>query len=232
LLYPRKSVYITFHGWEGIYPIPIKSLFQKKLGSIFCKKSIAVGKYLEKYNNIKADLITYNGVEVPQKTSLKKKNSVVYVGRLEKNTGLEIMLQAFELLPNCKVDFYGDGELRDECKKYGVVHGFVNNPEKFVAKAHFCLAGGYLACFEAFANKAQVFVCYQNQLRRDTFLFTPFRKYITLTSSPVELANKLQYYMKHNNQSKKITNEAYAWVKRYSWSKVINQYKRIWELSE
>src|SRR5258708_2175133 len=29
--YPKKPIYTTFHGWEGIYPIPLKNVVLKRL---------------------------------------------------------------------------------------------------------------------------------------------------------------------------------------------------------
>ena len=61
-LYPDKKVFTTFHGWEGIYPIPGKYIFLKRLASKLSWGTIAVGKYIEKYYFITADKIMYGGI--------------------------------------------------------------------------------------------------------------------------------------------------------------------------
>lgn len=58
-LYPNKPVYTTFHGWEGIYPIPRKYIFLKKLAARLSRGNICVGHYIEKYYGIKADKVVY-----------------------------------------------------------------------------------------------------------------------------------------------------------------------------
>lgn len=60
-LYPSKKVYTTFHGWEGVWPIPWKNILQKRIASKLSTGTIAVGKYIEKYYGIKADKIIYGG---------------------------------------------------------------------------------------------------------------------------------------------------------------------------
>lgn len=61
-LYPNKPVYTTFHGWEGIYPIPYKNIMLKRLAAYLSWRTIAVGKYIEKYYGITADKIIYGGI--------------------------------------------------------------------------------------------------------------------------------------------------------------------------
>ena len=60
-LYSKKPVYTTFHGWEGIWPIPLKNILLKRLATKLSWRTIAVGKYIEKYYGIKADKIIYGG---------------------------------------------------------------------------------------------------------------------------------------------------------------------------
>ena len=58
-LYPKKPVYTTFHGWEGIWPIPWKNILSKRLATKLSWGTFAVGHYIEKYYGIRADKITY-----------------------------------------------------------------------------------------------------------------------------------------------------------------------------
>lgn len=61
-LYPQKPVYTTFHGWEGIWPIPWKNILLKRISNKLSWGSIAVGKYIEKYHGIKANKIIHGGI--------------------------------------------------------------------------------------------------------------------------------------------------------------------------
>lgn len=229
-LYFSKPVYTTFHGWEGKLPIPITSLIQKRIAFLFSKKVIIVGKYLEKYYKLKADVITYNGTNIDKKQTQKIPDSFVYVGRLSDDTGLDLILTAISNSNNIKIEFLGDGELRNKCSQYGRVRGFVERPSDFLSKAEYCFAGGYLTILEAFAHKCLVFVCYQNSLKEDYFKNSPFSKYMIIAESPEELIRKIKFYQTHKNQKIKKIEAAYRWVQDQTWENLTKQYKKLWAM--
>ncbi len=166
-IYPSKPVYTTFHGWEGIYPIPLKNILIKRLSAYLSWGNICVGKYIEKYYGIRADIITYGGIEKTGNLRIEKiKNLIVYVGRLEKDTGVPQFLKWLKGNKKHKIDFCGDGSLRKECEKYGVVHGFVD-PKPFLARAEHCVPGGYLSYIEAKSYECKIKVFWNNPLKKD-----------------------------------------------------------------
>lgn len=91
--------------------------------------------------------------------------NIVYVGRLEGNTGLGEFVKWLGK-KNSKVDFCGDGPLRKECERYGTVHGFCD-PKRYLNQADICVPGGYLSYLEAKAAGCQIKTFAQNQLRKD-----------------------------------------------------------------
>ena len=61
-IYPRKPVYTTFHGWEGVWPIPWKNIITKRLASRLSWGTIAVGRYIEKYYGVRTDKIIHGAI--------------------------------------------------------------------------------------------------------------------------------------------------------------------------
>lgn len=226
ILFPKKVVYTTFHGWEGEYPIPGKNVFLKKIASGLSDKTIAVGEYIEKYYGIKPDLVTYGATELP-KTASEKGKSVVYLGRLDKDTGLLVFLKLLKKLRGYKVDFCGEGELRKECEKLGRVHGFIN-PKPFLAKAYFCFAGGYLSILEAMAHKCLVVTAYDNSLKKDYFKMTPFSKWIICEGDAERLAEKISLYAEKKEMTTPLIDEGYNWIKEQTWDELTGQYLALW----
>ena len=176
-LYPNKPVFTTFHGWEGVYPIPFKNILFKRLADKLSRGSIAVGKYIEKYYGIKVDKVIYGSVPLLRYNGTKEKGGIVFVGRLEKDTGVldfikwlkgkgkrRLVNQDFG--KRSKVDFVGDGTLRKKCEKYGTVHGFTD-PKPFYQKAEICIPGGYLSYIEAKAYGCKIKVFPNNPLKKD-----------------------------------------------------------------
>jgi len=227
-IFPKKKVYTTFHGWEGIYPIPGKNILQKRIASMLSSKTIAVGRYIGKYYGIKPDVVTFGAVNMPNKAEDKAINSIVYVGRLEEDTGLTVFLKVLSSLEGFKVDFCGEGELANECLKYGRVHGFVN-PTPFLKKSQICFASGYLTILEAMAHRCLVLTAYDNPLKKDYYRQTPFKNWIISSDNSAEITEVIKAFTKNEKEFSKMINEGYNWVKSQSWEKLSKQYLALWE---
>ena len=234
-LFPRKKVYITFHGWEGKYPISWVSILQKKIANKFSYGSIAVGKYINKYYGIKANIITYGAVNVYGGSFKKEKeNIILFVGRLDKNTLLPVFLKMlknfseFFIKFKLKVEFCGDGELRKFCEKYGRVYGW-HNPENLFKKAKYVFGPGYLTTLEALSYRCLVFSVYKNPIQRDIFRTSPFKKYIFLTNDPIKITQKIEFYEKNPKMRKIIAERGFKWVKNQTWEALERKYLKLWE---
>lgn len=174
-LYSDKKVITTIHGLEWDDPLSRVGVWQKKLARKLSTKTIGVGDFLEKYLGNKFDLIIYGGVLIQQKNFSNKKDSLLYIGRLEENTGLLKLLSWLKVNSVYKVDFCGDGELRNQCEKYGKVHGFVD-PTPFLKKAEYCVPGGYLAALEGLSYKCKLKLFWNNKIKEDYWKMSPFWK--------------------------------------------------------
>lgn len=131
-----KKVYITFHGWEGKYPIPFWNILNKRVANKLTNGSIAVGKYIEKYYGITATHIIYGGVSKTQKLKKSKiPNTIVWLGRTDKDTGY---LEFRKWLNS------------NTAKRFKVKYiTNVKNPEKYLKTAEYCAPSGYLSYLEA-----------------------------------------------------------------------------------
>lgn len=165
--YPNKPVYTTFHGWEGIFPIPIKNILLKRLAAKLSRGNICVGHYIEKYYGIKANLITYGGAKkINNKRVKKEKDLITFIGRLEKDTGVNEFMKWLNKNKKYTVNFVGDGSLGKECEKYGKVLGFID-PAPLLIKSEICVPGGYLGYIEAKSYGCKIMTFYNNQLKKD-----------------------------------------------------------------
>lgn len=166
-LYPSKKVVITFHGWEGKYPIPFTNILQKRIAAKLSDKTIAVGEYISKWYGIKVDKVIYGAVErLNTKKYKKTPNTIVFVGRLEKDTGLIEFLRSLKSKKYKEIVFVGDGSLKDRCLKYGIVTGFVD-PQIYLQKFEFCVPSGYLSYLEARNYDCKVVLFSGNSLKYD-----------------------------------------------------------------
>jgi glycosyltransferase involved in cell wall biosynthesis len=165
-LYSNKRVVTTFHGWEGKWPIPVLNIFQKRIASALSHRTIAVGKFIEKYYGVKADKILYGGALTVRKKFKKVKNRVVFVGRLEEDTGVQLFLNDLDGFEYRDVLFIGDGELRYQCRKYGKVVGFTD-PGIYFKSAEYVVPAGYLSYIEARSFGCKTITFANNPLKED-----------------------------------------------------------------
>lgn len=200
-IYPKKKVITTIHGLEWSTPLRKISLFQKRLAMRLSHASVGIGGFLEKYLNLKFDLISY-GASRFNKNKIKDLKKIVYVGRLEDNTGITKFLDWLQINQAFQVDFCGDGNLRNECEKKGVVHGFVN-PTKFYKSSNMCVPGGYLAALEALNSGCHLKLFWNNDVKKDYWKMSPF------------------YKLKGDN--------LISWAKKQTWEKFANEYLNLYK---
>jgi len=168
-IFPSKRVFITFHGFEGKQPTQnIKTL--RKISEKLTKGNICIGEFILKWYGTKTDYISYGAVDNILNHDEKdvEKNSILFVGRLEKDTGILEYLKTLKILKE-KYGFdycfhvCGDGTLLEYIKSYSEknnlrihLHGFID-PSNIFKKCSFAFVSGYLAILEAMIRKKLVF---------------------------------------------------------------------------
>jgi len=244
-LFPKKPVFITFHGFEGKIPIPKKILFLRRICEWLTKGNICVGDFIPKWYGTKTDFITYGGVEKPLQIQTENNdsdtnNSIVFVGRLEKDTGIMTYINSIKILSqkygiNLKMDVCGDGSLQSIIKKFIEknnldikLHGFVD-PSQFFIRSKFAFVSGYLAILQAMINKKIVFGVYENELKKDYLMLMPNSENVmVIVSSAEELAEQLSYHLKNSQIMKDKVEASYNFAKNQTWEKVANMYLDLW----
>lgn len=192
------------------------------------QKNITISDYVEKHYGIKADEIMYTAINIPNKRNFKKDyKRILYVGRLDEDTGLRKILKSLSGLKGYKIDFCGDGPLAEECNKYGKVHGFVD-PRPFFEKAFICMSPGHTSILEAFSYKCYVITTYNNIVKKDYLLMTPFAKWMSVCKAPEEMTKKIKLYSNTPSLVKKKIEAAYKWVLTQNWEHYTDVYLKLW----
>jgi glycosyltransferase involved in cell wall biosynthesis len=168
-------VITTVHGLEWNHPFARVGVVQKRLAVRLSNHTVGVGKFLEKYLHVTFNKIIYGAADLQREIFNKQKDHLIFVGRLEENTGLLHFLDWLKRNPEYKVEFCGDGPLRAECEKYGKVHGFTD-PTPYYKKAEYCIPGGYLAALEALSYGCKLKLFWNNKVKEDYWIMSPFYK--------------------------------------------------------
>jgi glycosyltransferase involved in cell wall biosynthesis len=239
-IYRSKKVFTTFHGYEGVYPPTKKAILIRKLSEKLSFGNICVGKFIEKWYGTKADLITYGAIptEECQMSNIKypisnvgRKLKILFVGRVEEDTGVGLYLEALEKLENRKIRFdfraCGDGVLRKEAEKYGKVLGFVSNVGDYIQQADIVLASSYLSIIQALAYRKLVISAYNNPLKEDYLKMTPFAPWIQVFNTSDDIVSFINAH--RNSEGQHLDVMAQNWAKKQTWEKVTQVYYNLWK---
>ncbi len=58
-LFNNKRTFVTFHGWEGQYPIIVKSRIVRKVSEWLARGNICVGDFIAKWYGTRPSIVTY-----------------------------------------------------------------------------------------------------------------------------------------------------------------------------
>jgi glycosyltransferase involved in cell wall biosynthesis len=229
LLFFWKPVITTFHGWEGVYPVPQKNILIRKISALLSSKTVAIGKYLEKYYRFRANEIIYGAVEIPDTTS-RKEPLLLFVGRLEYDTGLPVLLQALQRGAwKGKVIFCGDGLLREQAALLGEVKGWTD-PRPYLKKASVVFAGGYLSVLEAFAYRAAVVAAEENPLKKSYYALAPFSEWLYVVNNPADLSRRLSVVSRNTKEVRQHRQKAFEWVRKQTWPSLAKRYAALYQV--
>ncbi|MBI3093210.1 MAG: glycosyltransferase family 4 protein [Candidatus Levybacteria bacterium] len=249
-LFPKKPAYTTFHGYEAQFPPSKKAFLVRKLSEKLSKGNICVGDYIKKWYGTKPNYVTYGGIEIIQNSrqrrgspkaaefKIQKYNSklkILFIGRLENDTGLLIYLEALKILRKKEVDFEfevcGDGSLRKLAEGEGRVHGFVPNLKTYLMRSDLIFSSSYLSILQAMLFKRPVFAAYNNPLKEDYLKMAPFARWIVIENSAIRIARKIIYHKYNKDKYNVLVEEGYNWVKAQRWDNVVSLYLKLWKMN-
>lgn len=233
-LYFSKPIFTTFHGYEN-YPLKSKFILMHKIAEMLSSGNICVGDFMKKWYKTKPDFISYGGVsEIKnQKSKIKNKNSALFIGRLDEQTGILTYVEAVKAIrkkiPNFDFLVIGDGKLKDKIDKEVKVYKPVDKASKYFKNYNFAFVSRYLSILEAMAARRLVFAVYDNPLKEDYLRMAPFSKFTIISGSLSELVSKISFYLDNTGKKEKIIESAYNWVKKNTWEEMTNTYLKLWK---
>lgn len=234
-LYPTKPVYTTFHGYES-FPIKRSAVRMRKVSEMLSRGNICIGDFIKKWYGTQPTIVSYGAVSTLKdhsKSAKVKKESAVFIGRLDNQTGIITYAEALDKIRKSFSHFsltaVGDGEYKKKISKKVSVVGFQKNPEKYYATHHFAFVSRYLAILEAFAAKRLVFAIYDNPVKEDYLRMAPFARFITIVKTPTELSEKVIYFLKHPEKETELVEKAYIWSQKQTWEKMVQLYLDLWK---
>lgn len=235
-LFFNKPIYTTFHGYEN-YPLKSKFIFMHKIAEKLSQGNICIGHFMKKWYGTKPDYVLYGGTDITnfknQISNIKNKNSAVFIGRLDEQTGILTYVDTVKIIrkkiPNFDFLVIGDGKFKNKINKKIKILKSQDNASEHLKDYNFTFVSRYLSILEALAAKRLVFAVYDNPLKEDYLRLAPFSKYIIVSSSASELASKIYFYLDNIKEKEIAVESAYNWVKKHTWENVANTYLKLWK---
>lgn len=223
--WPKKPVFTTFHGWEGVYPVPKKNILAHRLAEKLSRGNICIGDYLPIHYGTKADFISYGAITFSYSDrAMKALREIIFIGRLEKENAIEEYLAAIKLIRRkyrLPVTFVGDGQYRRQVARLGRVTGMVANIKPYLNRPAAILAASYLTIWEALAANRPVFSLYQNQLKKDYLEKFPAASAIYISGSAEGLLKQFEQARKNQLPIDRLIGN--------SWEQVAAIYLKLWQ---
>ena len=169
LLYPRKKVFITFHGYETKFPLSRSAIWQKRLAARLTAGNICVGDYIGKWYGIKPTLVTYGATDLGQRPigPWPKKPAIIILGRQTPDNNISEVKTALR---------HSGAPVTTQIKQASVI-----------------IASSYLSIWEGLAAGRPVLSIYTNPLKKD--YLAPLSKYIHIANSTQQLTRLIRKYM-------------------------------------
>ncbi len=245
----RRRLFITFHGWEGDYPVRINAKIQRWLASKLCRGSIHVGGWISEFYWDHPTAVTYGGVDtdlltnltftpptaplqnpvLPSQTTPLK---IVFLGRLEATNDIEFYLQLVRELRSVglslTITWVGDGSWAEACRAEGAVTGMMGKPEAVIVAADLVFANSYLSMLTAQALGKVVCAFCSHQLKKRYLETYPGYQFM-ITASELRLMKESILSLLNNRDSwEKIASAAQTFAKEMTWPKVLETYTSVW----
>ena len=230
-MFPRKKVFITFHGYES-YPVRKRAIIVRKISELLSNGNICVGDFIKKWYGTKANFVIYGAVNVSavNKRTINRQSAIFY-GRLDDQTGVLDYAKATELIKEKypKFDFLilGEGKYKHRLKGYNTKK-FKKNAVKYLENYNFAFVSRYLSILEALAAKRLAFALYDNPIKEDYLRMSPFSGYIVIENSPKKLAERVDYYLRNRQAEEELIEKGFSWVTNQTWENVVGAYLRLW----
>lgn len=235
IFFPRKKFFITFHGYEGSKPPGLKQIIWHKVAEWGSAANICIGDFHRRWYRTVPTIVSYGATDANlTTTNTVRKNTLMYLGRLDNDTGILDYLKAVKNIQT-KLDIFGDGPLLSAAKKFSKANriqvnffGFIPNADAKISDYPIIYTSRYLGILEALVAKRHVIAHFDSPIKYDYLTMAPFAKYISICCSAAEIEAETKKIMQSPNEYQSRVLQGYNWAKQQTWAKLADQYERLW----
>jgi glycosyltransferase involved in cell wall biosynthesis len=222
----------TFHGYEG-YPLDPAAIASRQGVRREVDVCFGVGAFIEKWYGTKLDYTIYGAVDpMPISKTPAAATDILFLGRLEEDTGFEVYLRAFELIhkkhPQVTLGVVGGGLMHDWAKDFiaerklpVTLFGWMPDPSAYIQASKVMFAPGYLVILEAALAGKPIVSHYGTPIKKDYLELHPLAEYMGIGGSVEQIADS---YDKTGLMSGARLKQAQAWAGEQTWARLVGMY--------
>jgi len=231
LLFWKKTT-ITFHGFEAGNLPTMKAKKARQLAAKFTHGNLCIGSFIEKWYGTTPTMVSYGAADCQgflNHTPQRESQSAVFVGRLEKDTGIGTYLEIAKKNSKIQLDVYGQGPLEPVVTKAGDnvrYKGTVLNACSVFSHYSYAFVSSYLSILEAMQSKTFVVAIASNPLKVDYLSCHPMAAQMVILESADQFDEVLQL---SDSVKRKMIESAYQWAIEQTWEKQFADYQTLWK---
>lgn len=239
-LVPHIPIYLTYHGYEMVYPIPRRAWWYRWLSRYLVRGSLAIGHFIRQWFPVRPQFTTYGAVTLPPSPlPLPAEPRALFVGRLAEDTGLDLYVQGIGLWQRetgrvLPLTVCGDGPLRPQLVQLAQAEnvqadflGWVADPTPHWQAATLAFTSGYLTMLTAMAYRRPVLSVYHSPVKESYLWLMPQASEIIRIASDSHLINQILQNWQENPPEAQIA-AAYTFAAEHSWENLASLYERVW----
>ncbi len=235
----RRRVFITFHGFERD-PVPVIWRAIRRMVARLVEGTMCVGQFIRQQYQVNCDEVTLGAVEtVPQ--DVRGNGGAIFVGRLERDTGVLEHIRALEILKtkhniDLSLLVCGSGRLSDAIHKRAISSGLsvnllgvVRDTTVFMRQSSICLAGGYLSILEALSLGLPVIGIAVTPLKMAYLRsMRDAGAPISIQTTPEGVAREILRVLRDGALCQSLAMRGRAFAATRTWERVMEQYIDLW----
>jgi glycosyltransferase involved in cell wall biosynthesis len=236
---PATPVYATFHGFERD-PVPVIFKLLRKVARRLVRGSICIGHFIPETYGIDCDVILTGATDCVD-LAKQPRNGAIFVGRLERDTGLLEYIEAIATLRKTHgieipLTLCGKGGLQREASDLAVSKGIameqmglVPNPQTVMNSNQLCLAAGYLSILEAMSLGLPVIGIARSPLKA-AYLKGVLKDGgpISIQTTPEGVAREIARIIKDPHLAARISEWGKRFASKMSWGRMTEAYLDLW----
>ncbi|MHA1864775.1 MAG: glycosyltransferase family 4 protein [Candidatus Thorarchaeota archaeon] len=236
-------VYATFHGFERD-PVPVIFRIIRKIARKLIMRVLCIGGFIENIYHVRCDAISIGAVEDVSKSS-DNKMGLVFVGRLEEDTGIMEYMHALLLLKDkydvsIPLTVCGSGSLSTSLETFvqenGLdVHfkGLVDDPISIISANTIALAAGYLSILEAMIVGLPVIAIAKSPLKYDYYRQVIVEGGpISIQTTPERAAREINRLLTNLLLYQYISTKGKKFASTLTWERIVLEYLALWTVGE